>query len=216
MPGWLPALIVGLPVAALVVFNLAFATSILGGYNAYLLDEKFLPAQTTTPSIAAIQEAGVASPSRVLMVGEAEIFDARFSLRYNTVFDRSLFELWFASSEPDVEAGHREFRPIPEIREQLREEGITHVFVNWMEIVRYRAPGSYGYTDFVAPDRFEALVEAGLLREVELPGSVMAWEDLDAQFQQVIQSWAPELQVANSRGFRRWVLYEVIAEIAGE
>ncbi len=209
MPGWLSSLLIGFPVAALVLFNLAFATSPLCGYNAYLLDEAYLLDQALAPSIAAIHEAKIDPPPKILLVGEAEIFDARFALRYNTVFDKSLFESWFAAERLDTDPGKRDLRPIDEIRQQLRQEGITHVFVNWSEILRYRR--TYGYTDFVTARRFDELASAGLLREIELPGGVIPWDELSAEDQAEVLAWSPELRT-DARAFRRWALYEVITD----
>ena len=50
-----------------------------------------------------------------------------------------------------------------EILAAFQQQGITHIDVNWAEILRYRAPGSYGYTDFVRPDCFVALQRIGVL-----------------------------------------------------
>lgn len=207
-PGWVPATVIGLPVCALAIFNLAFVTSPLSGYNAYLLDDQyFAESPPTTQSIAAIEAVEFAEPPRVLMVGEAEIFDARFDLMYNTVFDQSLFETWFAEPREGVAAEDWNLRPVDEIRAQLAEQGITHLFVNWSEVLRYRQ--TYGYTDFVAARRFEALVEAGVLQPMELTGDLIAWDDLEPQRQEEILRWSPELRVANGEGFRRWAFYAV-------
>jgi hypothetical protein len=101
--------------------------------------------------------------AKVLCVGEAEVFEARFPVVYNTVFDKSIFQEWLAASERGKKEGELPLKPINEIRARLHEQGITHIYVSWREIRRYRAPGSYGYTDFVTPARFEQLVQAGVL-----------------------------------------------------
>ena len=64
-------------------------------------------------------------------------------------------EQWFA------EAGTEELRPAAEIHRKLRDEGITHIYVNWAEIIRYRT--TYGYTDFVTPEKFRTLQNARIL-----------------------------------------------------
>jgi hypothetical protein len=46
----------------------------------------------------------------------------------------------------------------------LRERNISHVFVQWSEIDRYRSPGNYGFTDYVTEDIFRELVAQGVLR----------------------------------------------------
>ncbi len=207
-PGWVPATIIRLPVSALVLFNLGFVSSPLSGYNAYLLDDQFFAeSPPTTQRIAAIEAIEFPEPPTVLMVGEAEIFDARFDLKYNTVFDQSLFEAWFAEPQLDVPADDWDLRPTAEIQTQLDQLGITHIFVNWDEVLRYRQ--TYGYTDFVSARRFETLVEAGVLRPMEIPGDRIFWDDLEPRQQNEILRWSPELRVANGEGFRRWALYAV-------
>ena len=49
------------------------------------------------------------------------------------------------------------------LREERARLGVTHVYVDWSEIDRYRAPGNYGFTPFVVPEVFARLVEAGVL-----------------------------------------------------
>ena len=46
--------------------------------------------------------------------------------------------------------------------------GITHVAVNWQELLRYRT--TYGYTDFVTPGRFRTLDTP--IRFTETPGTL--------------------------------------------
>jgi hypothetical protein len=50
----------------------------------------------------------------------------------------------------------------------LRDQRISHVYVNWSEIERYRAPGNYGFTDYVTKPlvRNELAEDQGLLRRV--------------------------------------------------
>ncbi|NLX95400.1 MAG: hypothetical protein GXY83_04420 [Rhodopirellula sp.] len=85
----------------------------------------------------------------ILMVGEAQVFDLKPRVMYDTCFDSSIFE--------QVVKNHS----IEEIRDWLKSRGVTHVFVHWGEIARYRA--TYGYTDFVQPEVFQRLVDAGVL-----------------------------------------------------
>ena len=124
------------------------------------------------------------------------MFDARFRLVYNTVFDRSIFQEWFAAENPGVPAGDLPLRPAGEIRKKLREEGITHVLVNWQEIVRYRPSSSYGYTDFVAPRRFLELARMGVLS----PAKTLAYGDYaklsesEPDQREEVDVWGPELK----------------------
>ena len=85
-----------------------------------------------------------------------------FPCLYNTVFDHSIIEEWCAA-RPGEPAGPAGLRDAAAIRKKLADEGITHVYVNWLEILRYRSPGNYGYTDFVTPELFAELQRLGIL-----------------------------------------------------
>lgn len=89
------------------------------------------------------------SDGRILMVGEAQVFDLEPPVIYDTCFDSSRFEQLVKGRSPE------------EIRRALQSNGITHVYVHWGEIARYRA--TYGYTDFVQPDVFDRLVDQRIL-----------------------------------------------------
>lgn len=89
--------------------------------------------------------------AKPLLVGPAGVFHLNHPIRYNTVFDDDRFEAIARDRTPT------------QVHEALRAQGITHVFVDWSEIQRHRKPGGYGYTDFVQPERFERLVQAGVL-----------------------------------------------------
>ena len=92
-----------------------------------------------------------------------------------------------------------------EIRRILAEAGVTYVYVNWGEVMRYRAPGSYGYTDFVAPRRFLWLQQQGVLgAEMPIPPEVRLGEfaQLGKETREDIAAWGPELRtsVRDSQG----------------
>jgi hypothetical protein len=150
----------GCGIAAAVLFNLAFVISGAAGNNAFLIDLE--RAQDAPPGIAYLNNE-LPPHARVLMVGEAQVFDAEFSLVYNTVFDYSMFEQWCAAETPGVRPEQLPLRDTAEIRRRFHDEKITHLFVNWQEIHRYRT--TYGYTKFVTPERFSALVERGVLSQ---------------------------------------------------
>ncbi len=87
-----------------------------------------------------------------LLVGDAQPFDLEMPTLYNTCFDDVILE-------PLIQG-----RSAVERRAALQELGITHVFVHWGEIARYRSPGNYGYPDFVQPQVFDELVRQNVLR----------------------------------------------------
>ncbi len=83
-------------------------------------------------------------------------------------------------------------RPLDEIAARFEAEGITHVAVNWSEILRYRT--TYRYTDYVTPVRFQMLVEGGLLEPEQLPPPAFSeLAQLPESWQQEVRTWGPEL-----------------------
>ncbi len=165
--GWghlMPAGGTSLIVLAAALFDLGFITSPLCGYNAYLIDLDVARQQAATPSMRLLNELPLPKEARVLFVGEAQVFDARFEHVYNTVFDESIFQRWTSASVPGLPDAEQPLRPMAEIRTTFAEHGITHLFVNWQEVQRYRE--TYGYTEFVTPERFRDLVAGGVLREI--------------------------------------------------
>eukprot|EP00913_Durusdinium_trenchii_P028496 g26724.t1 len=145
-----------------VVYNLGYITSRFSGYNAYLKDIH-AAREAVTPPVIRYLNRELPKNAKVLCVGEAEVFDARFPLVYNTVFDRSIFEEWFGKSAEGVNSADKTLRSATNIRATLAKHKITHVFVNWAEIERYRQ--TYGYTEFVTRERFQALQAMGVLGE---------------------------------------------------
>lgn len=210
--------VVGCLVGVSLLFNLAFITTPLAGFNGFLLDETQARDLALTSSIRQCRAAGVQPSDKVLFVGEAAVFDADFPYVYNTVFDDSWFERWCGVAVAERPASEWPLRSAEEIRRTFAEYGVTHVCVHWREVLRYRLPGSYGFTDFVHPSRFEVLVTAGLLQRIEPQrpedwrGAFDDWDSLSASEQTEIARWAPELRI-QSRGrdvFRRIEVYRVL------
>ena len=198
--------VIALPVLAVVVFNLGLATSIVGGNNSYLMQMQELRELTQTPCIAFVDSLGLASTDKVLFVGEAEMFDAAFAYEYNTVFDHSIFEADCSAAQPDTSAAAQPLRPAKEILDRWHSRGITHVVVNWSEILRYRT--TYKYTDFVHPSRFKDLVDAGvLIRDHRVQLGLT--EDLSPEKRNEVLRWAPELQQPVPPSQTAVVLFEV-------
>lgn len=146
---------------------------------------------------------------KVLCVGEAALFHARFPYIYNTVFDRSLFEQWCAERS---ESGDFRLRPAEQIREILKQHGVTHILVNWAEVLRYREPGSYGYTNFAHPKWFAELQAAGILDPpLPLPDEISFRPVNNEKQRRLIVDWAVSLgvSVADRPGIRAIQLFPV-------
>ncbi len=181
--------------ALLLFYNLTFSVSPLGGNNSFLSsfsDASRFVARLTAPELVHLNET-LPEGSKVLSVGDAEMFESRFPVAYNTVFDQSLFEDWLGDPDWTGESTNRPFRDWKSIQNQLAAEGITHIYVNWLEILRYRSPGNYGYTQFVSPSRFEQLRELGVLGPPwSIPGAGLPLDELDAGKLEVVRSWGNE------------------------
>jgi 4-amino-4-deoxy-L-arabinose transferase-like glycosyltransferase len=94
---------------------------------------------------------------RLLVVADAEVFDLEMSLLYNTVFDESILEMAARN------------RSAGQLHAWLIERDVSHIFVHWGEVARYRSPGNYGMTDFVRRDWFREMVKQGVLADPEPP-----------------------------------------------
>jgi 4-amino-4-deoxy-L-arabinose transferase-like glycosyltransferase len=95
---------------------------------------------------------GNAKEGRVLLVGDAGVFNLTPAILYNTCFDDCIFEQMVKG------------KTAKETSEALAAAQITLVYVNWSEIDRYRA--TYGFTDFVQPEVLQRLTAEGVLQEL--------------------------------------------------
>lgn len=200
---------------ALVIASIAFNVWIMhhiGGFNAGRMDLRDANELVVSPSQRWLNEeyssGRLPKDFKVLCVGEAALFHAKFPYIYNTVFDRSIFEACFAERGA---SGELRLRDPEEARQRLRQRGITHVLVNWSEILRYREPGSYGYTDFAHPDWIAKLQAAGLLdRPLPLPDAA-AFAPANESRQKQVAEWAPSLAVslADRPGIRAVQIFPV-------
>jgi hypothetical protein len=141
--------------------NAAYCTTALVGLNEWTGDLRALRTEVprmVNPPLARL-DAELPPEARPLLVGQAQGFHMAHDVVYNTVFDRETFETIDRDHSPD------------EVRAELERRGITHIYVDWFEIERYRSPGNYGFTDYVTPDRFDRLARAGVLSQPRAIGS---------------------------------------------
>jgi len=173
-------------IAAVTLFNVRFCGLALVGYHVGLTNLEAARQQTIRSDIKLLNNSLPAN-AKVLMVGEAEIFDATFPLVYNTVFDECLFEMWTTLPEnSQLPVTERRMLPPELILEKLNKNGITHVLVNWGEVLRYRM--TYGYTEYVVPARFGQLEAERVLssRRILLQ---RPWDTLSDSEQAMVKSW---------------------------
>ena len=119
-----------------------------------------LPLAGPTPRWSAFRylQRNIQRSQRVLLVGEARVFQANFPVLYNTCFDSCRFEQLLAGKSRAERVA------------ALRAAGVAYVLVHWGELERYRAPGNYGYSEFITrPLVHDELVrQQALLRPVPI------------------------------------------------
>lgn len=145
--------LLGLVLAVGVASNLVFVSTDLAGSTRWTDDLDVVRAETLAylnPPMARLDET-LPDGARVLVVGQAGTFPLRGEITYNTVFDPETIEALARDRSP------------AEVRRAFRDRGLTHVYVDWSEIDRYRRPGNYGYSDFVTPALFARLIADGVL-----------------------------------------------------
>jgi hypothetical protein len=142
---WLAVILV-----AALIWCFLVATTGPGGYNRYFvsLDRLRVAPERVDPWHSYFNQH--VTQGRVLMVGDAQVFDLEVPVLYNTWLDDSVFEHLVRG------------RTAREVLQAFRRENITYVYVHWGEIARYRATG-YGATEFIQPSLFQRLVEQGVL-----------------------------------------------------
>ncbi|WP_435016221.1 ArnT family glycosyltransferase [Tundrisphaera sp. TA3] len=136
-----------------IVANLAYTSTALAGLNEWTGDLQTLRRtvpEMTNPGLAEL-DARLPPGAKPLLVGQAAVFHFNRPVVYNTVFDDETIETLAKGKTPE------------EVRRGLERLGVTHVYVDWSEIGRYRSPGNYGFTPFVTPELFAGLVRAGVL-----------------------------------------------------
>jgi hypothetical protein len=147
--GWL-AWILGLTIAT----NAVYCSTALASLNEWTGDLTRLRSsipRMLNPPLSRL-DAELPSGARPLLVGQAAVFHLNRPIVYNTVFNEETIETIARGRSPG------------EVGEALRRLGVTHVYVDWFEVERYRSPGNYGFTPFVTPGLFAGLVEAGVLK----------------------------------------------------
>lgn len=195
-----------LALLACCVFNYGFNRLPLVGFHAGLMEMTEARKRPVRQDLRLLNST-LPKHARVLMVGEAAVFNATFDLMYNTVFDESIFKQWTSAVGDSTSSASTPMKSAEEIESVFREQRITHIYVNWSEILRYRQ--TYGYTDYVTPDRLIQLQLMGLLA----PPNTMStgeWNSLDQQQQTEVASWpgAPSL-MNGSRSWNNIQIYRV-------
>jgi hypothetical protein len=90
--------------------------------------------------------------AKILLVGQASVFPMNHPIVYNTVFNVETIEALSKGKNPK------------QFHQALVDRGITHVYVDWAEIDRYRGPENYGFTPLVTHRWLTGLVASGVLK----------------------------------------------------
>ena len=143
-----------LVLAVSIATNAVYCSTALAGLNEWTGDLAKLrlsvPRMLNPPLFRLDSE--LPAGARPLLVGQAAVFHLDRPIVYNTVFNEETIET--------IARG----RTSREVGEALRRLRVTHVYVDWFEVDRYRSPGNYGFTPFVTPALFAGLVEAKIFK----------------------------------------------------
>jgi 4-amino-4-deoxy-L-arabinose transferase-like glycosyltransferase len=198
----------GVLVTVLVSFNVVFA-SIWGGYNAWFKDPVQARKETDQKFASVLLRAEsynrqLAEPGRVLSVGEAAVFEARSKVMYNTVFDLNLFQHICGERVTGGPDSNVQLRALADVRDRLMERDVRFIITDWLEVLRYRAPGSYGFSDFVSPRQFDKLVDGGILRRLDV--AEVEWNGLSEHDQRQVTRWG----IRRGNAVRAGEIFEVV------
>jgi hypothetical protein len=157
---WVWSTLLGLLLALTLLINLSYCSTALVGFNEWTGDllalRKRVP-RLLNPPLVQLDET-LPDGARALLVGQAAVFHLNRPIVYNTVFNEETFETLTRDRTP------------AQVRQDLKARGITHVYIDWYEIARYRSPGNYGFTAYVTPEVFARLVAEGVLGPAESLG----------------------------------------------
>ncbi|MFM1802131.1 MAG: hypothetical protein RJA81_1483, partial [Planctomycetota bacterium] len=140
--------------------NWIYSSTALAGLNEWTqpLTELWKTVPNRLYPASVLVDQSLRDDDKVLLVGQAAVFYWQHEILYNTVFNRERIEL--------IAKG----RSSAEVHAILKKQRVTHVFVDWSEIRRYRQPGNYGFTDFVTEPLFDQFVQDGVLENPTYPG----------------------------------------------
>lgn len=140
-------------------------------------------------AIAALNQV-LPEQSKILLVGDAQVFGAEFDHLYRTTFDESILLKLIMESESKSKTQQKKLKEPNDIRAAMQKQGLTHLCVNWSEIARYRF--TYGFEEEVVPELFQELLEQGLLNP---PVSLreLAPEEVAPLYRQQLEEWGTSL-----------------------
>lgn len=98
------------------------------------------------------------------LIGEARTLGFRVPVRYNTVFNRQWIEPLYGPGPDDRSEWPASLK---ERAERLfLELGLSHIYVNWIEVSRFSRPGTYGWPKGLDRELFDRLEGEGAVRKL--------------------------------------------------
>lgn len=113
--------------------------------------------------------ARLGASSKLLCVGDAKAYHYRTPLLYATCFNSPPGKDWLQDKSPQEQTA------------ALKQNGITHLAVDWSEIARYRSPGNYGFSDWPQTADIEGMIQAGVLTRLATPFDPASFDILQVQ-----------------------------------
>lgn len=107
--------------------------------------------------------------AKILLVGEARVFEFLAPIEYSTCFDLNPGEIYLRQKSRSEQI------------DALKQRGITHIMIQWTEINRYRYSNNYGYSDWPQPNDIQHLIDDAVVRRVEWGFPVTFAELLEVQ-----------------------------------
>lgn len=134
---------------------------------ALLRDDAPVQEQATPRTSAAHRwlNANILPEEKVLLVGDAQVFDLEMPVLYNTCFDRSILVDLLADHSPD------------ECVAELQSRGVRYVWIDQNELKRYRSPGNYGYDPRLTDAYVLSLIENQVLVPINADRSSLPLPD---------------------------------------
>ncbi len=112
----------------------------------------------------------IAPTDKLLLVGEARVYDFVPDIEYATCFNENPAETLLRD------------KTVQEQQDNLRKSQVTHLLINWIEIARYRGPGNYGFSAWPQRSDVEQWINAGIVERVDWP-----FDSADAELFRVVR-----------------------------
>ncbi|NIA20819.1 MAG: hypothetical protein GWP05_02360 [Anaerolineaceae bacterium] len=101
---------------------------------------------------------------RVGLVGEARTLYFRVPVVYNTVFNRQWMEPLYGPDPDDRTAWPASLKE--RAGRLFSDLGLSHIYVNWIEVSRFSGPGNYGWPKWLDRELLDRLERQGAVRKL--------------------------------------------------